>query len=165
MAMLLENLRSAGGKEVLLLGWAGALSPEIPLKSIFLPQKALSLEGTSRHYFPKKRVFSPERRLFQKFKTILLRLGLTFKEGAVVSTDAPYREDEFFLKKYAPRYEAVDMETSATLAVGEALGLSVVACLFISDRLTLEGRQTVSSKELQTCREALVEALRTFLEE
>jgi len=163
--MLLENLRAAGVKEVLLLGWAGALSHEIPLKSIFLPQKALSLEGTSGHYFPKKRVFSPERRLFQRFKSILLRLGIAFKEGAVVSTDAPYREDESFLKKYAPRYEAVDMETSATLAVGEALKLSVVACLFISDRLTLEGRQTVSSKELQTCREALVEALRTFLEE
>lgn len=164
VAMLMENLRTAGVREILLLGWAGALTSKIPLRSIFLSQKALALEGTSRLYFPRRRVFFPERNLFQRFKTIFLRLGLPFKEGAVVSTDAPYREDEVFLEKYGRRYEAVDMETSAALAVGGALELSVVACHFISDRLTLAGRQTVSSRELRACREALIEPLRTFLE-
>ena len=130
-ALVLEHLRAAGVRKVLSLGWAGTVEKDLPLGGLFLPEEALSAEGTSAHYgfFPR-----PSEALFWRVYHELVALGLNFEVGKVVSTDAPYREDEAFWARF-PGALVVDMETSAVFSVGRALGLEVASLLVISDRL------------------------------
>src|SRR5208283_3543131 len=48
--MILEKLIVLGARRVILLGWAGGLSPTLSPGDIILPDEAISEEGTSRHY-------------------------------------------------------------------------------------------------------------------
>ncbi len=68
VGMLLENLAQAGVRELLLLGWVGAWEEGWSLGEVFLPRKALSAEGTSRWYFPRRKVFSPEKGLWRRLR-------------------------------------------------------------------------------------------------
>ncbi len=131
VAIVLEYLKACGVKEILALGWAGAFGPELPLGSLFLPERALSAEGTSAHYglFPE-----PAPSLFWWLYHQLIFLGLDFEVGTIVSTDALFRENEEFRKRFFAA-SAVDMETSALFSVGRALGLAVASLHIISDQL------------------------------
>jgi len=162
--MLLENLVAAGGKHFWALGWAGALNPDLPLGSLFLPEKSYSLEGTSRHYLPRRRVFQPDPEFFLETQELLKSYGLKPRCAGVVSTDAPYREDYLFWERWSPRVQAVDMETSALLAAAAALGVKLVVLLIISDRIGPSGRKKAPSSLLQQTRRQLFPALSTFLE-
>jgi len=162
--MLLENLAAAGGRRILVLGWAGALDPELSPGGLLLPETAYSLEGTSRHYLPRRRIFRPSARLFREIRGLLEDRGLCPALGAVVSTDAPYREDRAFLRRWSGRTRAVDMETSALLAAAEALGLELAVLLLISDALEPSGRKKAAPGLLREVRRKLLPVLRTFLE-
>ncbi len=130
-AIALEYLKAAGVKEVLALGWAGALEEELLLGSIFLPEKGLSAEGTSAHYgyYP-----YPAEKVFAWLCHELALGGFFFETGAVLSTDALFRETEELLARF-PEARVIDMETSALFSVARALGLSLASLLVISDRL------------------------------
>ncbi len=153
--VLLENLVAAGAREILVLGWCGALGAELPLGTVFLPEKALPAEGTSRHYLPGRKVFRPAPGLGQRLREKLLQVGVTFFTGTVVSTDAPYREDESFLARVGKRARAVDMETSALFAAAEFLGVELAALHLVSDRLTPAGREVLPPARLRALRKKL----------
>lgn len=156
-ALVLENLKAAGVRKVLALGWAGTIRKDLPLGGIFLPEEALSAEGTSAHYglFPR-----PSEALFWWVYHELVALGLNFETGKVVSTDAPYREDEAFWARF-PGASVVDMETSAIFSVGKALGLEVASLLVISDRLG-ERHERAPSSLLEETVSALLPLFRNF---
>ncbi|QJA05437.1 nucleoside phosphorylase [Thermosulfurimonas marina] len=163
--MLLENLVAAGGREFLVLGWAGTLAPErLPLGGLFLPQRAYSLEGTSRHYLPRKKVFRPAPLMLQRVRGLLQAFGLYPFSGAVVSTDAPYREDQAFFKRWSPKAQAVDMETSALLAAAEALGVKLAVLLLLSDALGPRGRKKIPASQLKPLRQRLLPALEAYFD-
>ncbi|MBX6422866.1 hypothetical protein [Thermosulfurimonas sp. F29] len=161
--MLLENLAAAGVEEVLVYGWCGSLREDLPPGEILLPEKALSLEGTSRHYLPRRRVFRPASGLLRGLKRALEVKGVSFRVGALVSTDAPYREDREFLRRFSARAVAVDMETAALFAAAEALGLRLAALHLVSDRLRPEGRETLAPSPRATMRKLLFPLFRAFL--
>ncbi len=156
-AIILEYLKAAGVKEILTLGWAGALKEDLLLGSIFLPEKALSAEGTSAHYgyFP-----YPSRALFWWLYHELVAQGLVFQVGTIVSTDALFREDEDFCRRFSEA-QAVDMETAALFSVAKALGLSLASLLLISDSL-VPVYQRAKAKDLKNLLNALLPLLRTF---
>ncbi|AEH45447.1 purine or other phosphorylase family 1 [Thermodesulfatator indicus DSM 15286] len=157
-AIVLEHLKSAGAQRILAYGWAGALNENIPLGSLFLPNEALSLEGTSQFYgdyfFPSKDLFGW---LYHEFVTQGIFLG----EGRVVSTDALYKENKEFCDKYSDIAQVVDMETSAIFCVGKALGLSVVSLLLVSDRVCPDF-QKYPFKKLLKVTQNLIPIFRSF---
>jgi uridine phosphorylase len=135
-ALALERLRASGLREIILLGIAGSLSPEFRVGQALLVEKALVDEGTSPHYFPRRRLFAPSPRLNSQIEEKLTSLGLPYRRAKVISTDAPFRETKEWRAAAQSRgAQVVDMETSAVLAVAAFYHLSATALLIISDEL------------------------------
>lgn len=137
LALALELLKQMEIEEIIALGWVGKISKKLNIGDFFLPKKAYSLEGTSKIYQKSKRCFFPENEFLKKFKNLLKQEGINFKEGSLLSTDAPWvLERSFnFFKKWLNKVEAMDMETSAFFAVCKTLGLKGVALHLVSDEV------------------------------
>ncbi len=135
-ALALERLRASGLREIILLGIAGSISPEFLVGQALLVEKALVDEGTSPHYFPRRRVFATSPYLNSQIEKNLTSLGLPYRRAKVISTDAPFRETkEWRAAAQSQGAKAVDMETSAVLALAAFYNLSATALLLISDEL------------------------------
>jgi len=134
--MAYERLIASGSKEIILLGLAGSLSPELQIGQAILVEKAIADEGTSRHYCPGKLVFHSTPDLNDRIKRKLKENGLAFSQATVVTTDAPYRETKTWVLQFRKKgAQAVDMETSALLAIASFYKIKASALLIISDEL------------------------------
>lgn len=138
LALTLDLLISKGLKSVFALGWAGKTPySQLELGTLFLPTKAISLEGTSFFYFKKKKIFTINKEVLLKIKENFSKFSILYREGNILSVDAPLvvekkmREFSFYLKKV----EAMDMETSALFAIGEYHKLEVGVVQFITDEI------------------------------
>jgi purine-nucleoside phosphorylase len=73
----------------------------------------------------------------QEVENTVCRCGLPYLPGAVVSTDAPYRETPSWRDRFVDSgMDGVDMETSAVFALAEFRGLRAASLLIVSDELT-----------------------------
>jgi uridine phosphorylase len=134
--MILEKLIALGAKRVILFGWTGSLDPTLQPGDLILADKALSEEGTSRHYSTDLRP-KASLSLMEELKASLEGEGMFFKQGPVWTTDAPYRETAEKVKRFqAEGVLGVDMETSALYTVGAFRGIEVAALLVVSDDLS-----------------------------
>jgi purine-nucleoside phosphorylase len=134
--LCLESLIASKAKRILLLGFCGSLNPSYRVMDMVSISRALSEEGTSRHYLPRKRIFHPSLTLKNAIESTLRQASLTFLTGTVVSTDAPYQETESWLKdKQKTKLDLVDMETSAVFALAEFRRIEAAALLIVSDEL------------------------------
>lgn len=134
--MALERMIASGAREILLLGFAGSLSPDLRIGEAILIREALAEEGTSRHYFPRPKIFSSSPSLTSRIQKELERRGLRVISGTAVSTDAPYRETRAWISWARSKgAQVVDMETSAVFALAAYHRLQATALLLISDEL------------------------------
>ena len=132
----LEPLIASGAKKIMVIAYCGSLNSDYRMLKAVSVTKALSEEGTSRHYFPKKRIFRSSPVLKRNLESILESYGLPYLEGSIVSTDAPFRETGSWLKdKQKKGIDLVDMETSAVFALAEFYSIQAAALLIISDEL------------------------------
>lgn len=135
--MMLERLIASGAREIVILGFCGALDENTDIGEAVSVTDATSEEGTSRHYFPRKRRFRPSSSLRARIENSLSGRGLSFANGSVVSTDAPFRETRIWLEHNREKgIGFVDMETSAVLALADFYGVEAAALHLVSDRLT-----------------------------
>jgi uridine phosphorylase len=154
MAVLaLEALIGGGAEEVLYLGTAGSLVPELSPGDLFFPSLALSSEGTSPHYQPSE--LTPDEKLYANLKETFSSLGL-FNAGSVWTTDAPLRETQekrdFFKERGAM---AVEMEVAALFAVASFRKIKLASILLVSDSFG-EGKWRLGSRD-KKYKEALAE--------
>ncbi len=132
----LEPLIVSGAKEIIIIGYCGSLLPDYRMMDAVSISKAISEEGTSRHYFPRKRTFYPSPELKKRLENILEASNLPFLSGSVVSTDAPFRETRSWLKDKQKRgIDLVDMEVSAVFALAQFYGIKAAALLIVSDEI------------------------------
>lgn len=141
VALLLEFLREKGLRETLAIGWAGK-NPEGNLKlgDLLIPNKAISLEGTTKFYFENKDIFEVNNHIFTNTKELLRRFKIPFKVGTILTADAPWRIEHIkrrieALKKNKIDIEALDMETSAYYGILEFYRITGIALHFISDEI------------------------------
>jgi len=136
--MMLERVRMIGLKEILVLSYCGSLSPQLTIGQAFIPLQALSQEGTSRHYLPKRDgLYYPTEEMILRLTSFLKRNQLSYSSGCLASTDAPFRETLPWLKKMQKRgVQAVDMEMSAILAFSRFYGIKAAGLFLISDQLS-----------------------------
>jgi purine-nucleoside phosphorylase len=129
--MALEVLMGGGAEEIVFVGFAGSLIPELDPGDYFFPDKALSSEGTSAHYQPSKN--EPDPGLFKKIQEVYTPPSL-FHTGTVWSTDAPFRETkptrDFFVQKGA---SVVEMEVAALYAAADFREKKLAAMLLVTD--------------------------------
>jgi len=132
----LECLIASGAKEILVLGFCGSLNPRYRMMDVVSVSKALSEEGTSRHYFSRNRIFRPSALLKNRIENFLRQQTLPFRSGTCVSTDAFYRETESWLEqKQRKKIDLVDMETSAVFALAKFHRIQAAALMIVSDEL------------------------------
>ena len=89
------------------------------------------------------------------------REGLSFHQGTIWTTDAPYRETPEKIRRYCGEdVLAVEMEMAAVFAFGRARGISTGAVLLVSDEVREEGWKIgFFSAELQSTRKQAIELL------
>ena len=149
--MGLERFIALGVKEVFVIGCCGAISHELSIGDIFLPDCALSDEGTSKAYSQGEMVFLPGREAFRKMEDILISNGVKYKKGAIVSTDSAFRETKKKVEAYKRLgIKCVDMEISALFSVGEFRGVEVAGAFVVSDELYHERWKPGFSSEIFT---------------
>jgi len=134
--MILEKLIVLGARRVILMGWTGSLNPALSPGDLILPDEAVSEEGTSPHYSEERRP-RPSSRLLQDLRRAMKQEGLSYKQGPVWTTDAPYREMIDKVRAYQSQgVLGVDMETSAFFTVSAFRGIEAAALLIVSDNLS-----------------------------
>lgn len=136
--MLMEPLIAWGAREILFMGWCGAISPLVKIGDVIVPTGAIIDEGTSPGYdaAPMQTAY-PSETLNQRIISALAARGRAFQEGLVWSTDAIYRETPEKVARFqAQNALAVEMELSALFTVGRFRGIHVGAVLVVSDELT-----------------------------
>jgi uridine phosphorylase len=159
---LMETLIAWGARSFLFFGWCGAISPEVGIGDIIVPTGALIDEGTSLHYDGTTGgVSEASDDTAKQIRQLLSRLGLSFREGLVWSTDAPFRETPGKIDAARTRGAcAVEMETSALFTVGRHRKVSVGAVLAVSDDLSsLTWKPGFKDKRFRDARRAICEGL------
>ena len=128
--MILEILAGGGAEKIIFAGFAGSLSPELRLGDVFLPDAAVSTEGTSAHY-PADLLPDPD--LYALLRKNASDHGI-FHPGMVWSTDGPLRETKLLRQAFTKAGAiAVEMEVSALFAAARFRGLKLGAVLLITD--------------------------------
>ncbi len=136
-ALVLEKLIALGAENILLYGWCGSLQKGLHAMDVFVPDRAVSEEGTSHHYAGDTGpVYEPSMSLRARVCQFLLEQHISFQHGPVWSTDAPYRETDTKVAQYNEQgIFAVDMEYSAVCALAAFRQVNVAAVMLVSDEL------------------------------
>ena len=135
--MVLETLIAWGARSFLFLGWCGAISPDVGIGDIVLPEQAAIEEGTSAHYGAREEtVDRPSGPLAGRIAERLDAADLCWHAGRVWTTDAIYRETPEAVTRHQRRgVLAVEMETSALFTVAACRGVELASLLVVSDEL------------------------------
>jgi len=135
-AILVEGLVASGVRKLIVLGICGSLRETARIGDLILVEAAHSAEGTSRHYIPDRAIFPAEPAMLAALRQRLDAAGWPYQQGALVSTDAPYRETPAWIAQWqAAGALGVDMEMAAVYALGVFRGVSVAGLTMVSDEL------------------------------
>lgn len=136
--MVMEPLIAWGARQILYMGWCGAISPQAEIGDVIVPTGAIIEEGTSPGYGAEPmEVARPAENLRRRITSALSARVMEFHEGKVWSTDAIYRETPEKVAHFQARNAlAVEMEVSALFTVGRFRSVEVGALLVVSDELT-----------------------------
>lgn len=142
--MLLETLIARGAASFIFWGWCGAISPDVNIGDIVVPERALIDEGTSRHYGLDFGAMSASGIVIRDAVTAIMgRRKIPHHSGTIWSTDAIYRETPDKVAGFRNRGAvAVEMEVSALFSAGRFRGVDVCALLVVSDELSPSGGWT-----------------------
>ncbi len=166
LALLIELLKEKGISEVLFVGWAGK-SPygSLEIGDLFIPEKAFSLEGTSKLYYKRKKVFKADRDFLLNLERFFKISNIPFKIGKILTVDAPHVVEKNLsdFKLLLNKAQAMDMETSALYAVSAYYNIKALSLLFITDEIGKTLSKRPESK-LKTLREKLLLFFRHFIE-
>jgi uridine phosphorylase len=136
VTLVLEEAIALGVGRILFLGTCGSLNPALRPGDLLAPTGAIREEGTSHHYLPPDWEVAPSSDLCAALRSAADRVGVELKEGVVWTTDAPYRETVAKVEVHrASGVMAVEMETSAVLALAAYRNVSAASLLVVSDEL------------------------------
>lgn len=130
----LETVRALGVERVIVVGMCGVFAKDVSVGDVIIPNRILSEEGTTRHYFEKMEFALPDSKLSEKAKSCFQDQFHVWTD-ATVTSDAVYRQT--FAKEAFWRAKGcvgVDMEASALLAVSHYYSTPAVSVLLASDK-------------------------------
>ena len=165
--MLLETLIAWGVRNIIFVGWCGAITEEVKIGDIVLATSAVIDEGTSLHYGQKTAgVTKASPTLVSMMRQVLKKNQIDFHAGRIWTTDAVYRETR---RQVAAHQRdgilAVEMELSALFSVAQFRRAALAGILVVSDELSslnwrpgfkderfAEGRRTAHRVVKEVCR-------------
>lgn len=135
MASALEIIIGLGVKELLLIGLAGSVQPEVLAGDIVLCDGALADEGVSAHYVPRE-ILLPSKVMQTRLAKTFEKEKLNFHTGLTWTTEAVFRETREEVEHYQKKnILTVEMEASAFFAICEKRKVKGAAAFAISDEL------------------------------
>ncbi len=136
--MLLETLIAWGARQIIFIGWCGAVSEKVKIGDIILPTSVYIDEGTSKHYGAgDKSHLQADFPMVSKARQVLDKNNCDFHEGAVWTTDAVYRETPPVVAAHQQNgILAVEMEISALYSAALFRGVDLAGVLVVSDELS-----------------------------
>lgn len=138
----LETVLALGVKRVIVMGMCGGFSENIRVGDIIVPQMIFCEEGTSQHYLENAKTVCPDSAL-QKGLYSHFSKNFCVLEHPTVSMDAVYRQtlakEEYWRQQGCA---AVDMESSALLAVCQYYSIPAAVALICSDQHPLPNEVT-----------------------
>ncbi len=140
LSVTVEELAAAGARRFVMVGYAGAVDPDLAAGSFVLCSKALRDEGTSYHYARPSRWAHPSPELTRLLAAGLAARGAEFRRGPSWTIDAPYRETVEELRSVRRAgVLTVEMEASALFAIARVRRLHAASVFVISDLLDERG--------------------------
>ncbi len=131
-----EEVTVMGLEKLVMFGTCGVLDRNIEDLAIIIPTHAIRDEGTSYHYKKSSREIEVNKKYKKEFEEILKYNNISYVEGKVWTTDAPYRETrDKVLKRKEEGCVCVDMECSAMNAVAEFRNKDLFQFFYAADNL------------------------------
>ena len=128
-----------GIEKLIMFGTCGVLDSRIEELGIIIPTSAIRDEGTSYHYQKGSREIEVNKKYKNEFESILKDNHISYIEGKVWTTDAPYRETkDKVLKRKEEGAICVDMECSAMAAVSSFREKELFQFFYAADNLDSE---------------------------
>ncbi len=146
--MALEKLVALGARQLILCGWCGAISADLAIGDIIVPDSARIGEGTSQ-YYNRQTESAPSVEFSCRLRQLLTQNGLPVSGGKVWSTDGIFREERQELLALHRQHNviAVDMEFSALCSAAALREIAFAASLVVSDLVAAERWQPGFTKE------------------
>jgi len=140
--LIAEQLQAAGAKIIVGLTSAGRLAVDLPLPCLVIATSAVRDEGTSYHYLsPGEEVTCPTP-ITAHLERELTQAGWNVRSGKVWTTDAPYRETQEQIDKWAGANAlAVEMQTASLFAFATARQACVASIAMVSNAVNHAGEQ------------------------
>ncbi len=146
--LVAEQLALCGAKLIVGLASAGRLDSRIPLPAIVLADEAIRDEGTSYHYLPPGKTVQATQSVLPALKERLGEVGLPLRRGLVWTTDAPYRETEEQMARYADMGAlAVEMQAASLFAFGQRKNCAVGLVAHVTNAPDHEGESFAKGPE------------------
>lgn len=140
--LVAEQLAACGVKVVIGLASAGRVNPALPLPSVVIADNAIRDEGASYHYLPPGKTVESTQSLIPFLKNSLDKLGEPVRRGLVWTTDAPYRETQEDLTRFAEMGAlAVEMQAASLFAFGKYKNLPVALVAHVTNAIDHDGKQ------------------------
>jgi uridine phosphorylase len=135
-AVVVEELIALGAREIVTVGVAGSLRPELLVGDVVVADEAIRDEGVSHHYLPADHPALADPDLSDRLEFALAADRLRPCRGPTWTIDAIYRETVAEARHFAERGAlCVEMEAAALFAVGIVRRVALAAVLCISDSL------------------------------
>lgn len=132
----MEEVMALGADRAVLFGSCGVLDKTIPDGAVILPERAYRDEGTSFHYALPSEYMETDAVSLKAAREIFSAHGVSFREGAVWSTDAFYRETPHRMRFFRQKgCLAVEMECAALLAMTQYRGYRFAPFFYGADNL------------------------------
>lgn len=137
---LAEEMAVMGAKKMILMTWAGTLSPDLKPGDIVVCNRALRDDGVSQHYLPPAKYIDGDNHLAGQLVEAIQSRGEKCVTGATWTTAAPYRESREEIRQYQSEgVKVVEMESAGLFTVGQVRGIPTVSVVVVMDSLaTLE---------------------------
>lgn len=136
IADTIETLHVLGVNEIVLVGMCGVFSDKVDVGNIIIPNRILSEEGTSRHYYCNIEFVEVHNNFgINEIETYFEKYRFKVITENTVTTDALYRETYFKENLWREKdCVGVDMEASALISVCNYYNMKSMVLLLASDK-------------------------------
>ncbi|MFX1368714.1 MAG: hypothetical protein ACFFAY_08965 [Promethearchaeota archaeon] len=147
-AIIMEALTKSMPNAIIRADFCGGLSADHNIGDGFLADDAVVGDGCGTVYFGNKSILQSHRMLSKAIHEYASDLGLTVHRGRMWTTDVLFRQTEDLLEGWMHEgSQAVDMESSMILGLGNASGIPTASLNCISD-LPVHGKPLFDSDEV-----------------
>ncbi len=165
--LVAEQLIASGCRHIIGYSSSGAISEQLALPCLVVPERAVRDEGTSYHYLPPTTWACAAGELPELVARHAAACGLPVQRGATWTTDAPYRETQSQIERYrTDGVLTVEMEAAALMALAVVRHAEIASLLHVtntfatSDNDFHKGPDDIHQRILHCCLAAFRDTLR-----